>query len=194
MTHICVSKLSILGSDNGLSPGRRKAIVWTSAGILLIGPIGTNFSEILIGIQTFSFTKMHLKISSAKCRPFFLGLNVLISRLQTHSYSGCYSNGGQFLSSHEALKWSPVYIRMWIFQMSSCVYVILWLVSEWNQCILSHVTCESWYTKLKYNSRNLQHISIGLDSWKAVRKQIKTNDKTKNLSAAISSAQDKCCL
>ena len=28
-THICVSKLIIIGSDNGLSPVRRQAIVWT---------------------------------------------------------------------------------------------------------------------------------------------------------------------
>ena len=69
-THICVGKLTIIVSDNGLSPGRRQAIIWTNAGILLIGPLGTNFSEILIGIQTFSFKKMHLKMSSAKWRPF----------------------------------------------------------------------------------------------------------------------------
>ena len=77
MTHICVVKLTIIGSDNGLSPGRRQAIIWTNAGILLIGPLGTNFSDILIGIQTFSFKKMHLTMSSAKWRPFCLGLNVL---------------------------------------------------------------------------------------------------------------------
>ena len=69
--------LTIIGSDNGLSPGRRQPIIWTSAGILLIGPLGTNFSEILIGIQTFLFKKMHLKMSSAKWRPSCLGLNVL---------------------------------------------------------------------------------------------------------------------
>ena len=50
-----------------------------NAGILLIVPLGTNFSEILIGIQTFSIKKMHLKMSSAKWRPFCLGLNVLRS-------------------------------------------------------------------------------------------------------------------
>ena len=66
VTHICIVKLTIIGSDNGLSPGRRRAIIWTNAGILLIGPLGTNFIEILIGIQTFSFKKMHLKMSSAK--------------------------------------------------------------------------------------------------------------------------------
>ena len=78
VTHICVIKLTIIGSDNGLSPDRRQAIIWTNAGILLIGPLGTNLSEIVIKILTFSFKKMHLKVSSAKRRPFCLGLNVLM--------------------------------------------------------------------------------------------------------------------
>ena len=63
MTHICLSKLTSTVSDNGLSPGRHQAIVWTNTGILLIGPLGTNFSEILIGIRTFWFKK-----SVGKCR------------------------------------------------------------------------------------------------------------------------------
>ena len=50
MAHICVSKLSISGSDNGLSPGRCQAIIWTSDVILLIGPLEKYFSEILIKI------------------------------------------------------------------------------------------------------------------------------------------------
>ena len=79
MTHICVSKLTIIGSDNGLSPRRRQAFIRTNAGILLNRRLGTNFSDILIGNQTFSFKKMHLKMSSAKWRPFCLGLNVLQS-------------------------------------------------------------------------------------------------------------------
>ena len=61
VTHISVSKVTIIGSDNGLSPGRRQAIIWTNAGILLIGPLGANFSEILIEILTFWFRKMRLK-------------------------------------------------------------------------------------------------------------------------------------
>ena len=77
VTHICVSKLTISGSDNGLSPGRRQAIIWTNAGILLIGPLETNFSEIFVGIQTFSLRKMHLNMSSALKRLFRLGLNEL---------------------------------------------------------------------------------------------------------------------
>ena len=72
--YICAGKLTVIGSDNGLWPEWRQAIIWTTAGILLIGPLGTNLSENLIRIQTFSFSKMHLKISSAKWRAFCLGL------------------------------------------------------------------------------------------------------------------------
>ena len=78
VTHICVGKLTIIGSDNGLSPERRQAIIWTSAVILSIGPLGTNFSEIWIEIRTFSFEKLHLKTSAAKWRLFYLGLNELM--------------------------------------------------------------------------------------------------------------------
>ena len=77
MTHICVSKLTIIGSENGLSPGRRQAIIWANDGILLIRTLETNFSEILGKLHSISFMKMHLKMSSAKGRLFSLGLNEL---------------------------------------------------------------------------------------------------------------------
>ena len=75
--HICVGKLTIISPDNGLSPGRRQAIIWANARILLIRPLGTYFNEILIEIYASSLTKMHLKLSSGKWRPFCLSLNVL---------------------------------------------------------------------------------------------------------------------
>ena len=49
VTHICVGNLTIIG--------RHQAIIWTNAGILLIGPLGRNFSEVQIGIQRFSNNK-----------------------------------------------------------------------------------------------------------------------------------------
>ena len=67
-----VNQVSI-GSDNGLSPIRRQAIIETNAEILSTGLTRTNSSEILIKIQNFSFTKMSLKISSAKWRPICPG-------------------------------------------------------------------------------------------------------------------------
>ena len=77
MTHICVGNLTIIGSDNGLSPGWRQAIIWTNDVISWIRPLGTNFSEMIIEFPTFWFTKMHLNVSSAKWRPLCLGLDVL---------------------------------------------------------------------------------------------------------------------
>ena len=77
VTHICVSKLTIIGSDNGLSPGRRQAIIWTNDGILLIRTFQTHFSEIVSEIHTFSCKKIHWKMSSGKWRPFCLGHIVL---------------------------------------------------------------------------------------------------------------------
>ena len=76
-THICVSKLTIIGSDNDLSPGRHQGIIWTNDWILLIRPLGTNLSEFSVEILIFSFKKMRLKVSSAKRRPFCLCLNEL---------------------------------------------------------------------------------------------------------------------
>ena len=64
--HLCVGDLITIGSDNGLSPDRRQAIIWNNAGILSTVSLGTNFSEISVAILAFSFKKMWLKVSRAK--------------------------------------------------------------------------------------------------------------------------------
>ena len=113
---ICMSKLTIIGSDNGLVPGRHQAIIWTNAGILLIGPLGTNYSQILIEIHIFSFKKMHWKMSSGKCLQFCLGLNVL-------TLKGEWDFSGSHL---------PFWIRWlgnWKQHFLSCS---LWDVAEWD--------------------------------------------------------------
>ena len=96
--NVCLGDLTIIGSDNGLSPGRRQAIIWTNAGILLIGPLGTNFSEILIKIVWFLFKKMHLKMLPVKWQPFFLGLSVFLCwscdiSIELGWYRGCWCPG-----------------------------------------------------------------------------------------------------
>ena len=112
VTHISVSKLAIIGSDNVLSPGRRQAIIWPNAGIFIIEPLGTKFSEILIKIYTFSFKKMHLKMSFGKWRPFCLGLYVLTQCSVTRAYMHAsatwvtislqwHHNGHDSLSNHQ---------------------------------------------------------------------------------------------
>ena len=75
MTHICISKLTITGSGNGLLFDRRQVIIWTNVKILFTGPLGTNLWEILIKILAFSFEKVHLNMASGKWRACCLGLN-----------------------------------------------------------------------------------------------------------------------
>ena len=74
---ICVRNLTIIGSDNSLAPGRRQAIIWTKAGLLLIEPLRTNLIEILCEILQFSFKKIRLNVLFEKWLPFCLCLNVL---------------------------------------------------------------------------------------------------------------------
>ena len=89
VTHICVDNLTIIGSDIGLSPWRRQAIIWTNAGLLLIGPLGTYLSESWIQIQQCSFKKIDLKMSSGKCRPSCLGLNVVTKEITEWNIDFC---------------------------------------------------------------------------------------------------------
>ena len=77
VTHICISNLTIIGSDNGFSPGQCQAIIWTNGEKLLIWPLGTNFNEILIEIHWSQIKKIGFEMSPARCRPFCLGLNLL---------------------------------------------------------------------------------------------------------------------
>ena len=82
VTHICINKLTIIGSDNGLSPDRPQAIIWTNAVILLIWAFGTNFGKILIEIHEFSFKNMHF-VSH-------LVLNLLY--LFAHNFQSCFTD------------------------------------------------------------------------------------------------------
>ena len=104
VTRICVGNLTIIGSDNCLSPGRRHAIIWTDAGILLTGPSKEISMKSYISFKkiwkcpliarfmgpTWGQHEAHLgptrprwapwtllSGSSGRCRPFCLGLHVL---------------------------------------------------------------------------------------------------------------------
>ena len=104
----------IITSDNGLSPGRRQAIIWTNAGLLLIWTSATNFSEILSKIHILSFKKMHFKMSSAKWRPFCLVLNVLT--IIPHGWWGLWCPGdtrSQGINSHDLRNRSLVGNHFW---------------------------------------------------------------------------------
>ena len=117
VTHISIGDLTITASDNGLSPDRCQAIISTNAGILLIGPLGTNFREILMEIHTFSFKQMHLKRSSAKWWLFCLYLNVL----KVHGTDDKYWNYPTFYVIYtRGFTWAFFYHRSCIFLEWRC--------------------------------------------------------------------------
>ena len=101
VTHICVRKLTIIGSDNNLSPGWHQAIIWTNCGIFVIWPSGKKFRVNHNRNSYFSFKKVHLKMSSGKWRPFCVGLNVLRSK-----QSGVTSKA---LSTKPSFAWHAVF-------------------------------------------------------------------------------------
>ena len=97
------------------------SIIWINAVILLIEPLGTNLSEILIVIQTFLLKKISLKMSSAKCYQFRLGLNALTlallsldtdSRLRTFwpQIPRCYSAKSIINNVRKSI-WGIVYLK-----------------------------------------------------------------------------------
>ena len=67
VTNICVGELATIGSNNGLSPDRRQTIIWTNAGILLIGPSWTNFSDILIEVWKCRLRNGNHFVSASMC-------------------------------------------------------------------------------------------------------------------------------
>ena len=149
VTHICISKLTIIGSGNGLSPDRRQAIIWNNAGILSIGPVGTNFSEISIEILTFSFKKMRLKVSSAKWRLFGLGLNELMwARINWQTHSSCWWSvmswrlcGVGDLWCHDA------YVALVICDVMTLMWR-WWFVMSWCLCDVGDLWCHDAYVAL----------------------------------------------
>ena len=150
MTHIWVSKLTITDSDNGLLPGRCQAIIWTNAGILLMGPLRIHFNEILIEIHIFSFTKMHLKVSSGKWRPSCLSLNVLTHwGLVIHT---CVIE----LNHHWSRKW------LVICSAPSHYFNQGWCIVSWTpRKKLYFLFCFDFYSRKciwKYHLQNISHL------------------------------------
>ena len=132
VTHICISELTIIGSDNGLLPGQCQAIIWNNVGLLL--PLGKNFSEISIGIQTFSFKKMHLNMLSAKWRPFLTHMNSKLNRAQLQ-----YFQLRTFVMdpSHKSLNVLYKYPTMHHFVTEMCTHVYI-SITKW--CIVGYGT------------------------------------------------------
>ena len=101
----------IIGSGNGLLPYRHQAITWTNTDLLSIWHLGTNFSEILIKTQWFSFKQMHLKMSSAVRQPFCSSLNVLTASMTCFLHCQGYKYP---CISYEAINGNRICGETWI--------------------------------------------------------------------------------
>ena len=123
---------SIIGSDNCLSPGRCQAIIWIHVGILLIGPLGTNITEISIEMFTFSSKKMYLKMSSGKWRLSVRWINIKTSSYQyrkshcgdkTVVRSSYLHNGISYTGKMTSLYWFAPLVSA-----SMCYHVLVKLI------------------------------------------------------------------
>ena len=114
--YVSVNQVS-LGLDNGLLPVRYQAITWTNADLLSIAHLRTKFSENWIETENFSFIKMHLKMPSAKWRPFYPDRDKLKSPVARSVYSlwNCWLMSPNL--TNESL--SLVQAMAWCFQATS---------------------------------------------------------------------------
>ena len=112
VTHICVSDLTSIGSDNGLMPGRHQVIIRTNAGILLIRPLGTNFSEFSVEILNIFIQENAFESVVCEKAAICFGLNEL-------RYSGdeikCptphNSNEAHFIHQLPTMQWNLFFRR-----------------------------------------------------------------------------------
>ena len=116
VTHICVSKLTIIGSDSGLLLVRRRAIIWTNAGILFIGSLGINFSEIFIEsicfIQHYAFEDVVRKLAEVLSRPEFVKVCLIrdnfiwpVVMLHSISYSSYFEPSANLPNNKNIFMW-----------------------------------------------------------------------------------------
>ena len=88
-----------IGPGNGLSPDLRHAIIWTNAGILLIGPHGTHFS-----VFEFEF--------ESKFKAFHSWKSIWICRLRNGGHFVQGGGGGVSLTTTKLWVWVNNYIQL----------------------------------------------------------------------------------
>ena len=142
VVHICTAKLTIIGSDNGLSPGQHQAIIWTNAAIMmLIESLRIKFSEILIKIQTFPLRKITFQ-------------NVVYEMLSISSQPQCVNQvSASHLCKDVSLTLGQSYVPMrklmgWVLGHLKC-----WSSSTmWMGCLMFSSTTEDiWINQIFMN-------------------------------------------
>ena len=109
--YVAVNRVS-KSSDDGLLPIRRQAIILTSAGLLSIGPLGTNFSEILITTKIF----IHENASeTVVCE-----MAVILSRERWGKAQVGHATVVDFVSVHSFYPWSTIAQLCYDFKILMC--------------------------------------------------------------------------
>ena len=161
--HICISKTYHHLFRYWLVARRRQAIIWTNPGILLIRTLGTNFSEIIIKIHTFSFMKMRLKVPSAKWPQYCLGLNVLNINVN----EATFSHHRNIISTPESVLfhryWTWARRRQVIIWTNPGILLIRTLGINFSEIIIKIHTFSFMKMHLKVPSAKWRHYCLGLD-------------------------------
>ena len=142
--HICVGKHTIIGPDNGLSPSQCQAIIWTNAGILLVGPLGTNFSDILIGnsyifIQENPFENGVWKMASILSWPQCVGKKLSCLRVKLPWHGHLWSQkicavGAQLSCVYHHIESVHFMTVLHVYGLT----LHCWIVANWSlQCTIS---------------------------------------------------------
>ena len=138
-----------------MSPDRRQAIIWINARILLIVPLGTNFSEIVFEIYTFSFKEMHLNVSSGKWRPSCLCINVLKKPLHLIELSTkCVLNISQYCAIRCLVNKSTL---VGLTHLSLDKMAII-LAEDIFKCIFVN---KNYFSEIGFRESSRQKVSIG---------------------------------
>ena len=146
LTHICVDKLTIIGSDNGLSPGRRQAIIWTNVRILLIRPLGTKFQwnvnrNSYNFIQENPFKNVVCEMASILSRPQWVKI---VHRQKWSRMSMFYL---LFIPSSNAI---------YVIELCMCVFVCV-IACKWSCTLCSPSTVSSMIRTIGYVFISKQH-------------------------------------
>ena len=141
MRYIFISELTIISWDNGLSPGWNQAIILTNVGILLIGPLGTKFSEISIEIHAFSFKTRHLKMLSAKWPQCVNWIYKLTATPKVISVFWYYQTLGVFYNCNDIVHLVPVQWWNTIACVSASLTIKwhLYLIAFFNPFLKQHI-------------------------------------------------------
>ena len=141
--YMSVNRTSI-GSEDGLSPIKRQAIIWNNAGISLIGPMETNFNETKF---IHLFKKIHLKMLSGKWYPH---LHLTASGHEYNSWTSWISWSAEknivikarallmtvlWLSTSQAFPWKMLSV---LFFSTSLTMILLIQVKTWCHAVANY--------------------------------------------------------